>query len=975
MTSLLRDRYEPLEVVGQGGEGRVVRAWDHLHGRPVAVKVRHCRPERADILSEARVLLDITPHRLLPLVRDDFFSGDDYCLVLDWVEGESLASLLSGRGSPGLPFEDVVVYLRQVAEALDHLHSHSPPVVHGDVKPANVVVVPDGRAILVDFGISGCRPTAGTALGTRGFVAPEAATGSGLTPAADVFGLAATAFALLTGTPPAPGSRPRWRALVGDRAHQVELVLRRGLAYDPARRPARASDLVAALARGAGGRTNLPLPTDSFVGREREAAALADDLAESRLVTLGGPGGIGKSRLATQFAAGVLSEYHDGVYLVELAGVSDPAHVPAQVAAAVGVVEQPGERLHDTLAGALGSREMLLVLDNCEHVLDAAAALLEALLRRGGRLRVLATSREPLGVDGERVRRLPPMSEPESAQLFVERASAARPGMAVGKDTGAVREICRHLDGMPLALELAAAQTRSLSVADVATRVDDRFDLLAGGPRRAPARHRSLAAVVDWSYDALPPSHEVLFRRLSVFAGSFTRRAAEEICSGNGIAEVEVADLLSSLVDRSLVVAADDDRYRLLETLREYGAERLARAGEAETSRSRHLEWFQTVAASRPTGGPDSTAFLAALEADHDNCRAALRWALGTGRVQAAADLACSLRPLWDAHAHHREAGRWFEQILEAGVMSVSRVRILTLAGAFAQWAGDFPTALMRQGEALALSRDAGDHGTAWDCLRQMAETNAQQDQVSLARRQLEEAEASYRTWGPGQELPARLLNAQAIVAHFSGDVSRERLIREEMLARAREDADEAALVDALVRVGQIAEREGVDDRARFLYEEGVWRARRTGSRKWLAVLLASLGRLARPDDDPGQAEELLIESFDQAAREGRKRAVLVTIASTGVLAARSGAYDSAARLLGGAAGLGRRARLPLPGVPGRRAREKARAVLGDAAFEAAHRTGEAWSEEEAVSEALTWLERSRSARLSRAAREMGHGL
>ncbi len=408
MTALLRDRYEPLEEVGRGAEGRVLRAWDHLHGRPVAVKMRLRAHDRGTTLAEAKVLLNLTPHRLLPLVREDFFAGDDYCLVMDWVDGRNLAEVLAVRGEPGLPLDEVLGYLEQVAEALDHLHGHDPPVIHGDVKPANVVVNEKGRAVLVDFGVSRSAASDPSGYGTRGYSAPDVATGAPPSPAVDVFGLAATAFALLTGAPPGPGSRPRWQQLMGDRAQQVELALRRGLAYDPARRPERATELVAALRGEAQARTNLPVAISSFIGRGAEVSALRTRMQAARLVTLSGPGGVGKTRLATEAAAEVLGENPDGVYLVELAAVADPALVPNQVAAALGVGEHSGQRVEDTLVEQLSAHRALLVVDNCEHLVEAAAHLVDRLLRNSRHLRVLATSREPLGIVGEDVFRVPP---------------------------------------------------------------------------------------------------------------------------------------------------------------------------------------------------------------------------------------------------------------------------------------------------------------------------------------------------------------------------------------------------------------------------------------------------------------------------------------------------------------------------------------------------------------------------------------
>ncbi|MDQ4068856.1 MAG: serine/threonine protein kinase, partial [Actinomycetota bacterium] len=347
MAELIRDRYEPLQVGGAGGQSTVLQALDHELGRLVALKVRPRGEDEPSLLTEARILLGLEPHPLLCRVREDFFAGDRYVLVTDWVEGTTLADVLREAGGTGLPLADVVHYLAQVAEALDHLHRHRPPVVHGDVKPANVIVTPEGKAVLVDFGIShqehGTDRTGTTTLvpaGTAGYAAPEVANGQPPTPASDVFSLAATAFALLTGRPPRPGVRPSWTGIDPERARLVEFALRRGLAVDPARRPATASALVHALQGQLRTPTNLQAPPTPFVGRTRESTQVKALLATTRLLTLTGAQGIGKSRLALQVAADQLPEYPDGAFVVDAAS-----------------------RLPEVVGGDLERRNVLLVLD------------------------------------------------------------------------------------------------------------------------------------------------------------------------------------------------------------------------------------------------------------------------------------------------------------------------------------------------------------------------------------------------------------------------------------------------------------------------------------------------------------------------------------------------------------------------------------------------------------------------------------
>ena len=498
MAELIRDRYEPLQVVGAGGQSTVLQAFDHEGGRLVGLKVRpRGSPEdEGSLLSEARILLGLEPHPLLCRVLEDFFSGDRYFLVMDWVEGTTLADVLAEAGGKGLPLDDVVHYLAQVAEALDHLHRHRPAVVHGDVKPANVILTPEGKAVLVDFGISH-REHAGQPVhpvfapaGTAGYAAPEVAGGAPPAPASDVFSLAATAFALLTGRPPRPGVRPAWTGIEPERARLVEFALRRGLAIDPARRPATAAALVDALQRQLRTPNNLPAQATAFVGRTAELAEIKTRLGTTRLLTLTGAKGMGKTRLAVQVAADELAEYPDGAFVVDVR--ADNAE----------------------LVDRLRRRNVLLVLDGCEAALDACAALATAVLAACPHVRILATSRTPLGCAQEATYSVPPLSSPDpfrlppldelgdfdAVRLFVERAADVSAGFDVrAGDAPGLAQICRRLDGIPLALELAAARVADSSIAALLLDVAARFPLLDGGRRPPGEQEATVRAAVEWA--------------------------------------------------------------------------------------------------------------------------------------------------------------------------------------------------------------------------------------------------------------------------------------------------------------------------------------------------------------------------------------------------------------------------------------------------------------------------------------------
>ncbi|HEY8744448.1 MAG TPA: adenylate/guanylate cyclase domain-containing protein, partial [Chloroflexota bacterium] len=408
---------------------------------------------------------------------------------------------------------------------------------------------------------------------------------------------------------------------------------------------------------------NLPLQLTSFIGRERELGELTRRLQTARLLTLTGSGGAGKTRLALQVAAELVPRYPDGVWLAELAPLADPALVRRTVAAAVGVREAPGQAILDTLLAALREKRLLLVLDNCEHVLDACARLADALLRGCPGVQLLAASREALGVAGEVSWRVPSLAVPsleqrvaheqvaeyDAVQLFVERAQAALPSFSItAQNAMALAQVCARLDGIPLALELAAARVKGLTVDQLADRLHDRFRLLTGGSRAALPRQQTLRAAIDWSYDLLDEAEQRLFRRLAVFAGGWTVEAAEAVCAGDGLAHEDVLDILLRLVDKSLALA-EERRYRLLETVRQYGRDRLAASGEAGAVYARHAAFYLALAEELEPqfmlGGP--TIGRDGLVAEIDNQRAALNWYADSDDVEAVLRLAGALLWYW----------------------------------------------------------------------------------------------------------------------------------------------------------------------------------------------------------------------------------------------------------------------------------------------------------------------------------------
>ncbi len=465
---------------------------------------------------------------------------------------------------------------------------------------------------------------------------------------------------------------------------------------------------------------NLPSQFTSFVGRGPQLTEVGKLLAENRLVTLTGAGGVGKTRLAVQVASQLAAEYADGVWYVDLAPITDPEVVPVTVARALGLPDQPGRSTMDTLLRFVRDRQMLVVLDNCEHLLDACAELVVALLGGAAGLTVLATSREPIGVTGEATWRAPSLSlRDEAVELFADRARLAQTGFAVTDDNAAVvAEICRRLDGMPLAIELAAARVRALSLVEILAGLHDRFRLLTGSARTAVRRQQTLRASVDWSHALLTQPERVLFRRLAAFLGGFDFAAAQAVAGSGDVERYQVLDLLTLLVDKSLV-AADESRgrtrYRLLETVRQYSAEKLGESGEADSVRSRHRDYYTAMAAllDAPAGN-DYEQRLEQAETEIDNLRAAFSWSRENSDVELALALTSSLQPLWRARGRLREGLAWFDTALadldaeDPGVAAAVRARALADRAMLAIWVGD-ANSMDQAKQALAIAREVND--------------------------------------------------------------------------------------------------------------------------------------------------------------------------------------------------------------------------------------------------------------------------
>jgi predicted ATPase/class 3 adenylate cyclase/DNA-binding CsgD family transcriptional regulator len=534
---------------------------------------------------------------------------------------------------------------------------------------------------------------------------------------------------------------------------------------------------------------NLPAQLTSFVGRSRVMDALGRILQEDRLVTLTGAGGAGKTRLAVEVAAALAEGYDGGVYYVELAPLTDPELVPVACLRAVGLRDEPGRSQIDSVARFVGERRALVVLDNCEHVLDAVAELTTGLLSTCPHLILMTTSREPIGVAGEVIYRVPSLSlADEAVELFVDRARRARPELSVtDANARVVTEICRRLDGLPLAIELAAARVRSLSLEEILDGLRDRFRLLGGGSRSAVRRQQTLRASVDWSHALLTEPERVLFRRLAVFMGGFDLAAAQAIAGGGDLERHQVTDLISLLVDKSLVTAeytSGPTRYRMLETVRQYALERLGESGEANAVRSAHLDHYSALAATIDTPGvTELDRLIDRCETELDNMRGGFTWSIECAEVARALCLTAALLPMWVSRGRVREGLSWFDTILaELDPADSPEMRARALVGRAATDTYGFITSFDMALTGLDLARDIGDGrllvqalaACGGQSLYRSDSTQAYFDEGIQLARQLDE-----KWW------LCDLLNWRAFSGNATGDLARTLVSAEEGYALA----------------------------------------------------------------------------------------------------------------------------------------------------------------------------------------------
>ena len=724
---------------------------------------------------------------------------------------------------------------------------------------------------------------------------------------------------------------------------------------------------------------NLPLQPTPLVGREGEVEEVAERLRgeEVRLLTLTGPGGTGKTRLALQAGADLLEATDDGVFFVSLATTTDPELVPSAIAGSLGLKESAEGSLMETLESYLQQKRLLLILDNFEQVLEGAT-LVGALLGSCPELKVLATSRIPLGLYGEQEYPVPPLALPdlrvlpplerltqyEAVRLFVERAKAVKPDFEVTNESApAVAEICIRLDGLPLAIELAAARTKLLLPQALLMRLGHRLRLLKGGARNLPARQQTLRATIDWSYELLTEEEKTHFGRLSVFSGGHTLEAAEAVCDPEG--DLDALEVLGALLEKSLLrqeeVVGGESRFVMLETVREYARERLEESGEAEEVKRRHAEYFLILAeqAHPELKGQDQLKWLQRLEAEHDNMRAALSWALRQEKVELGLRLAGALQRFWWTQGHDSEGRRWLEGALAMDGQGSIESRAMAMAGvgSLASHQGDFD----RAEEALVEGLDllAGEVIDRTEVklllLLTLGTVALEREDYDKAARLFEESLSLSREAGNDWGL-ARSVMSLATVIHEQGDLQRTIELFEEGIDLFRERGDKVGLAGCLINLGLAVYSRGDLGRASKLTEEGVGLWRELGVGADTAVGLCNLGWIALVQKDLSKATDCYEESLRLAWDTGMEPVVLTTLEGYACLAGAQGEAQRAARLWVAAQTIQEERNIPRDTYWLAEADFRISAVrsgVGKVAWEEAWREGRAMPLDEAISYAL----------------------
>lgn len=932
--------FQNAQEIGRGGFGLVYRCGQPALDRSVAVKVLTADLDdenRARFFREQRAMGRLTGHpNIVSILQVGTTASGRPYIVMPYHPQESLEAAIRSHGP--LDFAEALRLGVKMAGALETAHRLE--ILHRDVKPANILLTDYAEPALTDFGIArisgGFETGTGTVTGSPAFTAPEVLRGDPPSLASDIYSLGATLFCAITGH--AAFERHSGEQVVAQflrittqpvpdlREHGIPdaicAVIERAMASDPTDRPRSAAALGEEIrelqhqlgypiddmalqanpqavknskmpadrdagdsrkphprtpSRNANG--NLPLELTSFVGRRNELAEVKKLLSTARLVTLTGIGGVGKTRLALRAAAEARRAFADGVWLVELGELRDESLLADVVASALGLRDQSTRPIEDLLVEFVAARRLLLILDNCEQVVDAAAALVETLLRACPGLHVLATSREILDISGEAVLRVPPLTVPDAQRdpslrglpsydavtLFAERAAAADSTFELTEDNRiSVAKICQRLDGLPLPLELAAARLRAMSVDQVLERLTDKYEILSRSGRDVPTRQQTLRLCVDWSYELCSPREQAVWARLSIFAGSFELDAAEQIC-GKTVESGEFIDTIASLVDKSIVISetlASVVRFRLLETIRDYGREKLHAAEEYEALSVQHCAWYRQLAIDAEADwiSPRQVGWISRLGRERPNLRAAMEFSLSdAGDPDVGLSIATALFMFWSSGGLFNEGRYWLGRILahQTGEPTAERVKALYANSVLAEVQGDLSAshALVEEGQAMAdeltdpMARALIAHAEGL-----LALFNEDLDRACLF---LEQAVAVF---GDQVELALQVGATYTLGwAHeMRGDTHRAIECYERVLATTKSHGESVYRSYALWALGVAVWRQGDNARATMVLEESLQIAHRVDDPLTAATCLETLAWIACSNHDPSRAATLM---------------------------------------------------------------------------------------------------------------------